>query len=314
MRLVHSARLGELALGGLAFLLIIDFLVSQAIPNSSFLTECCTVNDMAGDLIAASGVAVAFVLTYLAALTGLTSPGRQLLSSVLSELQKSNPGLAIHDEDARMEVGDFEQLEDSFDEMRHYDDVGSDEVRKRLDASCDLLLVVVGLAKPPHVRPTPTVAELRKLGYSDVRAWFMCRFVFKRDAERRVLLQAAVLTAAVFFYTIICRCLESVGVLHYSVILPLGFPILASIGFLFGVALALRMWPHDVDAIVIEPLKAPLARKLQRDIANATSVLGSVAEIVREKSAAQPPATTSSQVSEQQINESNTPPPREVVR
>ena len=305
MRLVHSARLGELVVGSLTFLLLIDFLVSQAFPASPFLSECCTVNDMAGDLIAASGVAVAFVLTYLAALTGLTSPGRQLLSSVLSELQKSNPGLAVHDEDARMEVADFEQLEDSFDEMRHYDGEGSDEVRERLDASCDLLLVVVGLAKPPHVRPTPTVAELRKLGYSDVRAWFMCRFVFKRDAERRALLQAAVITAAVFFYTVICRCLEGLGALHYSVVLPLGFPILASIGFLFGLALALRMWPHDVDAIVIEPLKAPLAGKLQKDVANARSVLGSVAEIVREKSAGQLPTNSSPQVSDQQINESN---------
>jgi hypothetical protein len=219
-----------------------------------------------GDLIAASGVAVAFVLTYLAALTGLPSPGRQLLSSALGHIKLDEPELAAIDEDGRVTNDEFRQL-NRF--IRDAKDLAPND--PEVQKACDLFDVIVKLAKPPHIREMPAKGKLEELGYSRVRAAFLRSVVFKKDAEKCWLLCATILCSLVFTYSTVVYCLEAAQVMPASIVMPLGYPILALVGMAFSTAMSLRMWPHFVDEALLTPALAPLQQAWSRRVETLTT-------------------------------------------
>jgi hypothetical protein len=243
-------------------ILALDIALSWAVPTlPPPFTDCCAPSAHLGTLIAATGVAVAFVLTYLAALTGLPSPGRQLLTSALGHIKLHNPDLAAYDEDGRISQAEFQAIETFLDDAE--DLAPADET---VSSAAELLRTIANLAKPPHIRPTPEKEVLYRLGYGVIRAWFLRTIVFRRDSEKRNLIRAAIGCAIVFSYALLVYCLEVLGLMKASVFILIGYPITGFIGAIFAVALGMRMWPHVVERRAIEPLLGPLTQAIERRI------------------------------------------------
>jgi hypothetical protein len=250
---------------------LVDLAISRSFPQLKDW-ECCAPNEHVGDLIAASGVAVAFVLTYLAALTGLPSPGRQLLASALSHIKNLDPELAAIDEDGRISQNEYRLLQEFLDDAQ---DLGKND--EAVLTATTLFSLIIALAKPSHIRPNPTIEQLESLGYAHFRANFLSSIVFKRDAEKRMLLRATILCAIIFGYTSVVYCLEFLRLMDSSVAMLIGYPLLAAIGFGFATAMGMRMWPHtveyDVIGAIIPPMEAARQRTIARDIRSLDDVV-----------------------------------------
>lgn len=219
-----------------------------------FPPECCAPSAHMGNVITSVGVAVAFVLTYLAALTGLPSPGRQLLSSALGHIKLDAPDLAAIDEDGRISHEEFQSLQAFITNAR---DLAPTDLQ--VSAACESFMLVVNLAKPQHIRPRPEASDLRKLGYSFLRAHFLSSFVFKKDAEKCWLLATTLFCGIIFSYVTASYFFETVKIVEFSKFIFIAYPTLAVIGAAFSVAMILRMWPHAVEDEVLKPALAPLA-------------------------------------------------------
>jgi hypothetical protein len=263
--MIRRLRGGFVTLFAVAAVFIIDFTLSVQLPTLK-LWACCKPGEHIADLIAASGVAVAFVLTYLSALTGLPSPGRQLLASALGHIKYHDPDLAAIDEDGRITLDEFRRLQEFLDDARDLEPNDQGVL-----TACDLFMLIVNLAKPPHIRPHPTVRDLEDLGYTHTRAKFLSGIVFKRDAEKKLLLRATILCAIIFSYTSLIYCLELLGVMKSSFVIMLGYPMLAIVGAGFAIAMALRMWPHVIVYDVVGAVIPPMEAAMQRAVAEAST-------------------------------------------
>jgi hypothetical protein len=285
---------GYLAVFGMALLLAADIRFADNYPALRV-----DPHDHVADLIAASGVAVAFVLTYLAALTGLPSPGRQLLASALAYVERQGSTFAAGDAEGKVPQEEFRRLEEFLD--RALDLARNDG--EAIDAH-HLFMRVIALAKPERQETEISIHELEKLGYSHFRATFLSSIVFKPNAERRHLLRATVLCAAIFSYTSLIYFLQLGHYIDASAVLMLGYPILTVVGAGFAVALSLRMWPHVVDEAAVRSILGMVTQAMQDKIDRSTNVLDNVIAMAREKRRReQPAAAPARSVTQEMLNE-----------
>jgi hypothetical protein len=244
---------GYVALAATMLVLAADVWLSHKFPAS----PCCVIEDHVEDLIAGTGVAIAFVLTYLAAQVALPSPGRQLLSSMLGHMPRQEPELAVIDEIIPLTEAHFT----SFREFVKTAKLGAPNDQDVL-AACETFMKVVNLSRPQHTRDEPTIFDLESLGYSHLRASFLMSVVFKKDAEKRILLRASVIGAIVFCYTILMKWLSEYDLMESSYAMVVGgYAALFMLALGFAVALALRMWPHTLPKAAIEAA----LRSIQQD-------------------------------------------------
>jgi hypothetical protein len=276
---MHGVPGGFLAFYVLILVFVADVWLSSKYPHAT----CCKIHNHLTELIDGAGVAVAFVLTYLAALIALPSPGRQLLSSALGYLAREDPELAAIDEDVPLTKENFEFFREFANNARDrammIGTYNRDELAS-VEKACDLFVSIVNLARPPHRRANPTEDDLEKMGYCHPRAHFLARIVFRRDAEKRWLLRASVLCAIVFAYAVVMKWLSQYHWLEVSFALVLlGYLIIFSIAVGFSIALALRMWPHTVERSLIAAALGPLEEELK---GRAARLVGGMSSFVDE--------------------------------
>jgi hypothetical protein len=252
---------GYWVLALVAVVFVADVLISKnwwASITAFIGTKHLHPKDHFADLFAASGVAVAFVLTYLATLVALPSPARELLSSVLMQMADVAQNFEAIDPEARISPEEFVRLQELLDRA-----VDNDRNNPEVLDSYETLMKVVALAKLPQMNVSDARELLTKLGYSHYRANFLASVVFQKNTEKCHLLRATILAAIVFGYASVVDILYILGCVENSIVLPLGYLILGIMGVMFAVAFALRIWPHGVQYAVIKPIVESLIKSNQ---------------------------------------------------
>jgi hypothetical protein len=60
--------------------------------------------------------------------------------------------------------------------------------------------------------------------------------------------------------------------MHASIAMLLGYPLLALVGIGFSIAMSMRMWPHVVEARLLEPAIGPFEEAHRRRVEALTTV------------------------------------------